>query len=316
MKRIALVGCGRVSRRHVDAINATPGVSLQTVCDICEDKAKALAAETGAGFITDYREIRDVDVIGVLTPSGMHPLHAAEAAELTPVQHIVCEKPVSLTVREAYELYERIDAAGKHLHPVYQNRYNPLVALVKKLIESGRLGRIYQFVCNVFWNRNDEYFKIDWHGTRAYDGGILYTQASHYVDMVHYFFGEILEAKGIGGSLRGLEVYDTLSAVCRSANGVVGSINATVGVFRENYLTEFTLIAENGTIRLSGTNLNTIDFWDVDGMDKPDMDFALDHLYGKGHDTMYRYIADDRWEMFPSREDVLSGIRLMERLSY
>ena len=97
---------------------------------------------------------------------------------------------------------------------------------------------------------------------------------------------------------------------------MVGTINATVSTFEQNYITEFTLIAENGTVRLSGTNLNTIDFWNVKGMDKPDMDFKLDHVYGKGHDKMYEYIAADRWEMFPSRDDILSGIGLMERLSY
>ncbi|MBT3190945.1 MAG: hypothetical protein HN341_00155, partial [Verrucomicrobia bacterium] len=79
---------------------------------------------------------------------------------------------------------------------------------------------------------------------------------------------------------------------------------------------EFTLIAECGTIRLSGTNLNKIESWNVEGMEKPDMDFSLDHVYGKGHDTLYQYLAEEKWEMFPSREDVLSGIRLMEMLSY
>jgi UDP-N-acetyl-2-amino-2-deoxyglucuronate dehydrogenase len=110
--------------------------------------------------------------------------------------------------------------------------------------------------------------------------------------MVHFFFGELLEGKGMGGSLRKLEVYDSVSAVCEFKSGTVG------------------------TIRLSGTNLNTIDFWDVEGMEKPDMDFTIDHVYGKGHDTLYQYISEEKWDMFPSREDVLSGIRLMERLSY
>jgi UDP-N-acetyl-2-amino-2-deoxyglucuronate dehydrogenase len=316
MKKIAIVGCGRISNRHIDAIADTEGVEITVVCDQNEEKGRAVAEKLGAEFVADYKAIKGVDVISVLTPSGMHPLHVAEIAENTEVEHIVCEKPVSLTVREAYEVFERVDAAGKKMHPVYQNRYNPLVAFMKELIVSGKLGKIHQFVCNVFWNRNDEYFNIDWHGTRSLDGGVLYTQASHYVDMAHFFFGEIVESKGIGGSLRNLDVYDSVSAACKFEGGVVGTINATVSVFEQNFLTEFTLIAEKGTIRLSGTNLNTIDFWNVEGMEKPDMDFTIDHVYGKGHNTMYEYIARDQWEMFPSRDDVLSGIRLMERLSY
>jgi UDP-N-acetyl-2-amino-2-deoxyglucuronate dehydrogenase len=316
MKTIALIGCGRISKRHIEAIEETEGVEVAVVCDIIEKRAQETAELLQVPYETDYRNLRDVDIAAVLTPSGMHPCHAAEIAECTNIEHILIEKPISLTLREAYELFERVDAAGKKLLPVYQNRYNPLVAFVKELLDSGKLGNIYQFVSNVFWSRNKQYFEIDWHGTQALDGGVLYTQASHYVDMVHYFFGDMVESKGIGGNLRNLEVHDTASAVCKFSSGTVGSINATVGTYEKNYLTEFTIIAQRGTIRLSGTNLNTIDFWNVEGMDKPDMDFTLDHVYGKGHNTMYEYIASQMWDKFPTRDDVISGIRMMEQLSF
>lgn len=316
MKKVALVGCGRIMARHIEAIGANRGIEIALVCDKDEAKACAAAARLGVPYVTDYRDVHGVDIAAVLTPSGLHPQHAAEIAEFTDTPYILCEKPLSLTLREAYELYSRIDKAGKTLLPVYQNRYNPLVAYTRNLIDSGRLGKIHQFICNVLWNRNDDYFKIDWHGTLEFDGGVLYTQASHYVDMVHFFFGEVAEHMGIGGSLRGFEVYDTVSAAMSFKNGVVGTINATVSTYRTNYRTEFTLIAEKGTLRLAGTNLNTIEFWDVEGVVKPDIDFTIDHVYGKGHDTLYKYIAEDRWELFPSRKDVLSGIRLMEMLSY
>ena len=316
MKKIALVGCGRILDRHIEALTANPGLQIAVVCDRSEERARAAGDRLGVPHLTDYRHIRGVDIAAVLTPSGLHPQHAAEIAECTDTPRVLCEKPLSLTLREAYELFRRVDRAGKVLLPVYQNRYNPLVAYVKGLIDGGRLGRIHQFICNVLWNRDDDYFKIDWHGTRELDGGVLYTQASHYVDMVHYFFGEVVEHKGIGGSLRGLEVYDSVSAAMSFHSGTVGTINATVSTYRRNYRTEFTLIAEKGTLRLAGTNLNTIEFWDVDGLPKPEIDFTIDHVYGKGHDTLYRYIVEERWDMFPSRKDVLSGIRLMEMLSY
>ena len=316
MKKIALVGCGRISKRHIEAIKATPGVEIALVCDKRPERAEETGRKLGVPWLTDFREIRGMDVVSVLTPSGLHPRHVYNIAELTDTPCVLCEKPLSLTAREAYEVYRRVQKAGKRLLPVYQNRYNPLVKLMKDLIDSGRLGRIYQFTCNIFWNRNDDYFAIDWHGTREFDGGVLYTQASHYVDMCHFFFGDILDYKGYGGRQRNLEVEDSVSAVMCFKNGVVGSINATVNVYQSNFLTEFTLIAKKGTIRLSGTNLNTIDFWNVEGMEKPDLDFKLDHQYGKGHDTLYSYIAQDRWEMFPAFQDVISGIRLMEMLSF
>jgi len=316
MKKVALVGCGRISNRHIEAIAETEGMEVALVCDIVEERAHAVAERLGIPYVTDYRHIKDVDIISVLTPSGNHPEHAAEIAESTDAPYIVCEKPISLTVREAHEMFNRIDKAGKILLPVYQNRYNPLIMMIKELIDGNKLGKIYQFICNVLWNRNDAYFDIDWHGTRALDGGVLYTQASHYVDMVHYFFGELVSGKGQGGYLRGLEVFDSVSAVMRFNSGVVGSLNATVSAYEKNYETEFTLLAEKGVIRLAGTNLNTIRFWNVQGMEKPDLDFHLDHIYGKGHNTMYAYIAQEKWDMFPSRQDILSGIQLMEKLSY
>ena len=316
MKTIALVGCGRIMERHIEAIAANSGIAIVQVCDRNAAKAKAAGERLGVPYVTDYRQIRGADIVAVLTPSGLHPRHVSNVAELTDAAYILCEKPLSLTLREAYEVYRRVEKAGKVLLPVYQNRYNPLVACVKTLVDSGRLGKIHQFICNVLWNRNDDYFKIDWHGTSEFDGGVLYTQASHYVDMVHYFFGEVESHKGEGGSLRGFEVYDSVSAVLRFKSGVVGTINATVDVYEKNFATEFTLVAEKGTIRLSGTNLNQIDFWNVQGLEKPDLDFKLDHQYGKGHNALYRYVLEENWAMFPPKEDVLSGIRLMEMLSY
>jgi len=314
--KLALVGCGRISKRHVEAVQAVNGIDIVVVCDSDENKAKAVAEQLSVPYVTDYKQLHDIDFVSVLTPSGMHPQHVIEIAETTNIPYIVCEKPISLTQREVYEMFDRVKKAGKTLLPVYQNRYNPLIVFLKDLIDTGKLGEIYQFVCNIFWNRNDDYFKIDWHGTKAYDGGVFYTQASHYVDMIHYLFGKVKNAYGVGGDLRKFEVHDTISAICQMECGTVGTLNATVSTYRTNYLTELTVIGEKGTIRLSGTNLNQIDFWDVSGLEKPNLDFKLDHQYGKGHDTMYEYIVQKRWEMFPSYEDVLSGIQVMERISF
>ena len=314
--KLALVGCGRVSKRHIEAVQAVDGIDIAIVCDMDENRARTTAEQLSAPYVTDYKQLKDVDIVSVMTPSGMHPCHVIELAECTNIPYIVCEKPISLTQREVYEMYDRVEKAGKVLLPVYQNRYNPLIAFLKNLIDTGKLGMIHQFGCNIFWNRNDDYFKIDWHGTKAYDGGVLYTQASHYVDMIHFLFGKIKNAHGLGGDLRKFEVQDTIAAICEMQNGTVGTLNATVSVYKTNYMTELTVIGEKGTIRMSGTNLNRIDFWDVENLEKPDLDFTIDHQYGKGHDTMYKYIVQKRWDMFPDYEDVVSGIQLMERISY
>ncbi|MCP4179639.1 MAG: Gfo/Idh/MocA family oxidoreductase [bacterium] len=316
MKKIALVGCGRISNRHIEAIKQNKGLEVSLVCDVNKEKGEHLAKQLYVPFEENYNNISNVDFVSILTPSGLHPRHVIEIAQNTNIPFIICEKPLSLTVRETYEMLKVINKTKKTLLPIYQNRYNPLVKFIKTLISKNHLGNIHQFVCNIFWNRNKDYFKNSWHGTRDLDGGVLYTQASHYVDMVHYLFGEVIEHKGIGGNLRSLEVYDSVSAICSFKSGVVGSINATVSTYGKNYLTEFIIIAEKGTIRLSGTNLNEISYWNVKGLQKPEIDFKIDHIYGKGHDKMYEYILNERWDMFPSNEDIISGIKFMEMLSY
>ena len=316
MKNVALIGCGRISNRHIEAIEAHPNLRVAVACDVQMDRAQAVAQRTGARPTTDMLDIAEADIVSILTPSGMHPRHAIAVAEGTHVPNIVVEKPIALTVRESLELFHRVEGAGKRLLPVYQNRYNPLVAYIRDLVKSGALGRVHHFICDVLWNRNDAYFAIDWHGTRDLDGGVLYTQASHYVDMLHFLFGEIDEYSGVGGNLRQLEVHDSVAAAMKFKNGTVGTLNATVDAFGGNLATELTLIAEKGNIRLSGTNLNEIVLWNVEGMEKPHLDFKLDHQYGKGHNTLYEHIVNENWDAFPSKEDVFSGIRLMERLSY
>lgn len=316
MKNIAITGCGRISARHVEAIAAHSELRISSVYDIVTSKAEALAEKTGARVPSDPFDIKDADIVSILTPSGLHPAHTMEYAENTDVPIIVTEKPISLTVREALELYERVEKAGKRFLPVYQNRYNPLIAHLRSMVVSGKLGHVYQFICNVLWNRNDAYFSIDWHGTKSMDGGILYTQASHYIDMLHFFFGELESSQGKGTKKRQLEVYDTMAVIMQFKNGTVGTLNTSVNTYGKNYGTELTLIAEKGTIHVSGTNLNTINHWNVEGIDKPELDFHLSHEYGKGHDAMYAHIYAENWEMFPSREEVMSGIAMMERLSY
>lgn len=314
-KKIALIGCGRVSRRHIEAIESHDDLQIAVVCDADEAKARPLVERFGARYEPDLRQLRDVDVASIMTPSGLHPRHVCAVAEQTNIPNIICEKPLSLTVRELLEMYARVDAAGKRLLPVFQNRYNPIVMRLKELVAQGDLGRVYQAIVNVLWNRNDEYFQVDWHGTQTLDGGVLYTQASHFLDMMLYLFGEVDEAQGFGTRLRGLEVYDTLSACCKFRNGVVGSINATVNAYPQNYQTEMTLIAAKGLIRISGVNLNRVEHWEVENIPNPNLDFPIDHQYGKGHNQLYRYVADERWEMFPDPAEVLAGIRMMERLS-
>ena len=318
MINVAFVGCGRISPCHCDAVASNADdFRVAMVCDIDRARAKALALKLECEWTDDISKLsgRGIDMVSVLTPSGLHPRHVCELAENTDIPMILSEKPLALSRREALEVFSTIDRTGKRLIPVYQNRYNPIVMRIKELVDAGAFGRIHQFAVNVYWRRGDDYYAIPWHGTRELDGGVLFTQSSHFVDMMHHFLGPVKNWKGFNGTHRGLDIPDTVSVALEFENGAVGTINATVSVYAEDYMTELTLIGERGTVRLDGINMNHIAYWNVEGIEKPDLDFEISHQYGLGHRKLYSFVAAGRWDMFPERDKLLSGIRVMESVA-
>ena len=318
MLNVALVGCGRISPCHVDAVKANADrFRIAWVCDRDEAKARALAEELGCGWTCDMFALsgKGIDVASVLTPSGLHPRHLIDLAEKTDIPAFIGEKPLALHAADAEKVFDAFAKAGKRLYPVYQNRYNPIVVRLKEMIDAGAFGRIHQFAFNVYWRRDADYYAIDWHGTRDLDGGVLFTQASHFIDMLHFFFGPLESFRGFTGNHRALDIADSASVSMRFANGAVGTLNATVSVYDADYMTEFTLIAEKGTVRLGGVNLNHIEFWNVEGVGKPALDFEIAHQYGLGHRKLYAHVAEGRGDLFADRATLVSGIRLMETVS-
>lgn len=318
MKKIAIVGLGRISQRHIEAIQSCPELKIVTVCDIDNNKAEKLAEKLSCNYCSDIKHLANnnsIDIVSVCTPSGLHPEHCKQIAQVSSAPIIICEKPISLTVREALNLKKTLDETNKRFIPVYQNRQNPNVKFIKELIVKGDLGKLFQFSCNVFWNRNEDYFENSWHGTQIYCGGAIFTQASHYVDLIRHLFGEVQEYKGFSSFFKQKECHDTISSIMKFKNDMIGTLNATICVAHKNYNTEFTLIAEKGTIKLSGTNLNKIEFWDVENIPKPNTEHELTHIYGNGHNIIYDLINKEKWDEFPLFEEVLDGIRLMEKIS-
>lgn len=312
---VAIVGCGKIAQQHLRAIDNVPGVQLAAVCDVDLERAKACGDSHGVPAVSTIGDLPTVDVVSVATPSGFHVPNTIEALQRTSATTVACEKPLALTADEARQVYEVASGLGKAVAPVYQLRYTPAFETLYRLVNEGTLGTVYQVVVNLFWNRNDEYYTVKWHGTRRHDGGVLFTQASHYVDMLLYLFGTPVSVQGEDARLRGLEVPDTTSVVMRFLSGTVASINATVSTYRKNFATEATVIAERGTIRLSGTNLGDIEIWDVDGGADMPASFTDDNAHIRGHEGLYAALRDEAFERLPSRDAVIAEIELMEELS-
>ncbi|MFI5242632.1 MAG: Gfo/Idh/MocA family protein [Gemmatimonadales bacterium] len=295
--RIVVVGCGRISERHIDAILANPHFELVAVCDEMLDRARATGEKAEVPFFTNYAEMLDsvpADVAAICTPSGMHPKQGILAAERK--LHVICEKPMATRLEEADALVRACDDAGVHLFVVKQNRLNPSIQLLKRSIDAGRFGRIYLANTTVRWNRPQSYYDMaPWRGTWEFDGGAFMNQASHYVDMIQWLVGQVETVTAKTATLaRRIESEDTGVAILRFRNGALGTIEVTMLAYPRNMEGSITVIGEKGTVKVGGTALNRIEHWEFSEYDDIDREAELLRaapnplsVYGSGHRPYY-----------------------------
>ena len=326
MLNIALIGCGRISKNHFEAIAQQEDAQVVACCDIIPERAKEAAEKYNIPFgTTKYEEMLkrdDIDLISICTPSGLHPEHGILAARAG--KHVLTEKPMACRIEEADKLIKACDEAGVKLFVVLQNRLNPSIQLVRRAFEEGRFGKIYMITSNVFWTRPQNYYDMaPWRGTWALDGGAFMNQASHYVDMVQWFGGPIAEVKSITATLaRNIEAEDTGSAIIRFENGAIGSINVTMLTYPKNLEGSITILGEKGTVRIGGTSMNKIEQWDF--IDKEEYDDEIEQyntnptsVYGFGHSGYYRNIIDSLYgtaQPISNDQEGMKSLYLLEQI--
>lgn len=301
MLNIGLIGCGRISKNHFEAIAGQPDAQCIACCDIIEERVREAAERYDIpNWTTSYAEMLqnpDIDIVSICTPSGLHPEHGIQAARAG--KHVLTEKPMACRLAEADELIKACDEAGVKLFVVLQNRLNPAIQMVRRAFEEGRFGKINMITSNVFWTRPQEYYDMaPWRGTWALDGGAFMNQASHYVDMVQWFGGPMEEVKSITATLaRKIEAEDTGSAIIRFKNGAIGSINVTMLTYPKNLEGSITILGEKGTVKIGGMAMNTIEHWEF--TDVKDYDAGIEEsnsnptsVYGFGHSGFYKNALD------------------------
>ncbi|MGZ3838211.1 MAG: Gfo/Idh/MocA family protein [Flavisolibacter sp.] len=262
MYQFALIGCGRISRKHAENIQKLG--RLRAVCDIVPEKADALAREfqcTPYYHIDELlRKEMEIDVVSVCTPNGFHAEHSIKSLQAG--KHVLCEKPLCLTSAAAWQMIETEKYCGRHLFVVKSNRYNPVLLQLKSMIDRGELGSIFSFHLSCLWNRPPEYF-TGWHGKLFPDGGTLYTQFSHYIDAMLWLFGDLDKVKGFRKNFchqAQVEFEDSGVAALSMKNGSIGSLHWSVNAHKQNHEIALTVIAEKGTVRLGGPYLNEIQY--------------------------------------------------------
>jgi UDP-N-acetyl-2-amino-2-deoxyglucuronate dehydrogenase len=321
--RFGIVGCGRISDRHIAALEEhDENAELVAVCDVDPKRLKAVANATSAIAYRDFGTMlakSAAEVLVLCTPSGLHSKQAIAAARAG--CHVVTEKPMATRWRDGLAMVEACDAAGVYLFVVKQNRRNSTLQLLKRTIDAGRFGRIYMVHLNVFWSRPQEYYDADaWRGTWEFDGGALMNQASHYVDLLDWLIGPVDRVQAMTGTLaRNIQVEDSGVLNVRWRSGALGSMAVTMLTYPKNMEGSITIIGETGTVRVGGVAVNEIQHWEFA---EPHSDDALvdgasydtGSVYGPGHPLYYENVIESlRGEAEPDT-DGREGLRSLELL--
>jgi len=265
--KFAIVGCGRIAERHAEQIISK--AELVTVCDIVESNANLFATKYGARGYQDIDKMLeneiDIDVIAICTPNGLHAEHAIKAFRKG--IHVLCEKPMAISVYDCGEMIKEAERANKRLFIVKQNRYNPPVQALKVVLDQNRLGKIFSVQLNCFWNRNEDYYsKSDWKGTLKLDGGTLYTQFSHFIDLLYWFFGDVKSVSSLTKNFlhnQIIEFEDTGVVLLEFFNGIIGTINYNVNSYAKNMEGSLTVFGELGSVKIGGQYLNELEYQNI-----------------------------------------------------
>ncbi|MFH6604964.1 Gfo/Idh/MocA family protein [Maribacter algicola] len=300
--RYAIVGCGRIGSRH--AGHAANNGNLIAVCDIIKEKADELAKNYNAkAYYTledMLRDTPDADMVAICTPNGLHADHSIKA--LKAGFHVLCEKPMAINVYDCGEMIKVAESANKRLMIVKQNRFNPPVEAVKKLLAENKLGKIFSVQLNCFWNRNPDYYMNSWKGTMKLDGGTLYTQFSHFIDLLYWLIGDVKNVRAYGGNFnhQGITEFDDNGVVALEFyNGAIGSINYTVNSYEKNMEGSLTIFGEKGTVKIGGQYLNELEYQNIEGTEVKNLPAGnTANNYGQyqgsmsNHDRVYENVVE------------------------
>ncbi|MGB3774934.1 MAG: Gfo/Idh/MocA family oxidoreductase [Leeuwenhoekiella sp.] len=313
--KFAVVGCGNIGKRHVAVINSEDQAQLVAVCDIDTRVLEDLQTTYAIKTYTDYKTMldeSDIDIVCICTPHGLHASMSETAAKSG--KHVLVEKPMALTSETAKKMIKTAKEEGVNLYVVKQNRYNKPIILVKNLLDEQRLGKIFMVQTNVLWNRHQKYYdESPWRGKKDSEGGALHTQVSHFLDLLIWWFGDIVEAKSLYDTLNhNVEIEDCGVSALRFQNGALGSLVWTTCVYNANYEGSITIVGELGTIKIGGRYLNKIDYWDVQSYPQPldeeftDLPNTYSHYQGtsSNHDKLINNLIA---QFIQNRKGVVEG---------
>ncbi|MFW6252841.1 MAG: Gfo/Idh/MocA family protein [bacterium] len=324
--RFGIIGCGRIAPEHIRAIHEHPGADLTACADIDYEKAAAVAEKTNCAAYTDYREMLDahpqIDIVCILTPSGLHPEQAIDVMS-NYRRHVIVEKPMALVPDDADRMIASSQQAGVRLFVVKQNRFNRPVVRLREALEAGRFGRVFMGTVRVRWMRDQAYYDLaEWRGTRSLDGGVLSNQAVHHLDLLLWMLGTPVSVVAkTERYFADIETEDTAVAIVKFASGATGVIEATTACRPDDLEGSLSILGEHGTVEIAGIAVNALRHWRFrdSGAEEEarliaELAEAPENVYGFGHGRYLDAVIHSIQSGKPGPVDGAEGRRSIELL--
>lgn len=323
--RFAVIGCGHIGKRHAEMIVRNPSAELAALVDIKPKEELKLETYEFVPFFNSAEAFlasgTTCDVVNICTPNGLHAPQALMA--LNAQRHVVVEKPMALNKKDAEEIIFTSLRVHRNVFAVMQNRYSPPSVWLKEIIDSGKLGKIYQVQLRCYWNRDDRYYKPgNWHGNKELDGGVLFTQFSHFIDLLYWVMGDI---NNIHAHMKNFshqhntDFDDTGIVYFDFLNGAIGSISFTTSVWDKNLESSLTIIAESGSVKVGGQYMDKVEYCHVKDYEMPQLaptNPGNDYGAYKGSAQNHNYVIDNVVDVLQGKAAIttnaLEGLKVVE----
>ncbi|HAE31433.1 MAG TPA: oxidoreductase [Flavobacteriales bacterium] len=320
----AVVGCGHIGKRHAEMISRNEESELVALCDIRDKDVLGLESFDSVQFYHDLSEMlknEEIDVVCICTPNGLHSDQANLILDAG--KHVVCEKPMGLSKAKCESVVFKALKANKHFFCVMQNRYSPPSVWIKNIVENKTLGEIFSVQLNCYWNRDERYYKKEgWKGDKDLDGGTLFTQFSHFIDMMYWLFGDInnIQGKFRDFSHKDLTDFEDSGLVSFDfVDGGIGCLNYSTAVWDSNLESSMTIIGSKGSVKIGGQYMNEVEICNIEGYEMPQLaesNPANDYGAYKGSAANHHYIiknvVDTLKERTTATTNALEGLKVVE----
>lgn len=326
MIKFAVIGQGHIGKRHAEMIRRNPDAELVAVCDILSKEELGLH-QLEERFYSSIDELlaaeNEVDVVNICTPNGSHAEYAIKALQAG--KHVVLEKPIALTKNDAEKVLFKSLEMSKHVFAVMQNRYSPPSVWLKELMDNKTLGDIFMVKLDCYWNRDDRYYKKgNWHGDAQLDGGTLFTQFSHFIDIMYWLFGDI---KNITGNFADFnhasltDFEDSGVVTFNFINGGMGCLNYSTSVWDTNLESSITIIGSNGTVKVAGQYMNDVVYCHVKDYVMPELapsnppnDYGAYKGSAQNHHYVIQNVVDKLKESGSIHTNILEGLKVVDMI--